>query len=799
MPNAALPPDEAARLTALRQCRVMDTPPEEAFDALTRRAKEVCGVPTAVVSLVDGKRQWFKSRIGLPWAEIPREHSFCSHALLSPHQPLIVPDATADPRFADNPLVTGEAHLRFYAGVPLLSPEGQPLGTLCVSDQVPRELSCEQIDQLGALAQQTAYQLALRRRTPAERRLLHGFALTLALLLMIIGLCFWQAQRFLASDWWVDHTKDVIGNISETLAEVQAAESYQRGFSATGQEEFSTLFEQAIDRVPTHLAALRTLVRDNPAQIERCDQLAAVVARRVGVMHERIRERRKLGLGALDAAHMNGRGRQAMQEILAKGREMTEAENFLYHQRDAARTHDLRVAAGALLGTGALCVVFLCAGFVLNRRELRRGQALSGSLAQANAGLNVEVAERRQAQAAFRESEARFRRIANNVPGMVYRFVLRPDGSRSLPFVSEGCRQIYGLEPEQIQGDVRLLAECVHPDDRQQSERTVAESAASMTPWRWQGRIRRPDNGQVRWVQGASQPERRPDGSIVWDGVLVDVTERQQAEEDRRAKEEADRGSQEKSRFLSRVSHELRTPLNAILGFGQLLEATTPDGRNADAAGYIVKSGRHLLGLVDEVLDYSSAESGELRLDAAQVDAGEVVRECIPLVEHLARPRQITCHAEDTTAPLALWCDGMRLRQILLNLLSNAIKYNRPGGKVFVCAEILQGDRFRLEVSDTGTGIAPSEVARLFVPFTRLQAADGQPVDGVGLGLALSRRLAQAMGGTVELESTLGVGTIARLELPCGQSPDTHPAALELDTHNLKSLLGELNFHGSGS
>ena len=128
MPAPALPPDENARLAALGRYRVMDTPAEAAFDELTRQAKEICGVPMALISLVDGKRQWFKSRVGLSLTETPREHSFCSHALLTPDEPLVVPDATLDPRFADNPLVTGDAHLRFYAGMPLRSPEGQPLG-----------------------------------------------------------------------------------------------------------------------------------------------------------------------------------------------------------------------------------------------------------------------------------------------------------------------------------------------------------------------------------------------------------------------------------------------------------------------------------------------------------------------------------------------------------------------------------------------------------------------------------------------------------------------------------------------
>ena len=765
MPAASLPPDEEARLTALRRYHLMDTPPEEALDALTRQAKEICGVPTALISLVDDKRQWFKSRIGLSLTETPRGQAFCSHALLTPDQPLIVPDATADARFADNPLVTGDSHVRFYAGVPLRSPEGQPLGTLCVLDTVPRDLSTDQLDKLGALAQQTAYQLALRRRGPTEHRLAVGFVLTLALLLGILGLCVWQANHFLSSNWWVTHTEQVIKDIGETVSEVQTAESNQRGFSASGQEDFLSSYHQAVDGLPARLAALRELVKDNPSQVGRCDQLAVLIERRVSVMGEHIKDRQTLGLGALDAVHMNGRGRRTMAEVMTKAREMVETENLLWRQRDAARTHDLRVSGLTLLGTGGLCVALLSAGFLVSRRELRRRQALGGSLAHANAGLNNEVAARRRAHASLRESEARFRRIANNVPGMVYRFVRRPDGSGAFPFVSEGSRKICGLEPAQVQSDPWAILHSAHPDDQKEFGRTLEASAVSLTPWNWQGRIRRADTGEERYIEGISQPERQPNGDIVWDGVLVDITARRQADDHLRAKEAAERASQEKSQFLSRVSHELRTPLNAIIGFGQLMELSPLEAGDAESLEYMLKGARYLLSLVDEVLDLSCAESGQLSLTLGCVNVNEVTVECVGLLSQLAQARNVTCTVQKPPAAEVAWCDEQRLRQVLLNLLSNAIKYNRAGGSVLVACEHTTTGRLRIKVSDTGSGIPPQGMEKLFLPFERLEHEDTQ-IEGTGLGLAVSRRLAEAMGGTMGVESEAGHGSTFWIELP---------------------------------
>jgi signal transduction histidine kinase/ActR/RegA family two-component response regulator len=163
MPAAPKPADETARLEALRAYEILDTVPEEAFDELTRLAAHICETPIVLMSLVDGDRQWFKSRVGLDAESTPREESFCAHAILDQHRLLTVPDATLDPRFADNPLVTGDFHLRFYAGAPLVSPTGQPLGALCVIDRVPRELSAVQRDALEIIGRQIMTQMEARR------------------------------------------------------------------------------------------------------------------------------------------------------------------------------------------------------------------------------------------------------------------------------------------------------------------------------------------------------------------------------------------------------------------------------------------------------------------------------------------------------------------------------------------------------------------------------------------------------------------------------------------------------------
>ena len=239
--------------------------------------------------------------------------------------------------------------------------------------------------------------------------------------------------------------------------------------------------------------------------------------------------------------------------------------------------------------------------------------------------------------------------------------------------------------------------------------------------------------------------------------------------ERRRAEEAAAAASRAKSEFLSRMSHELRTPLNGILGFAQLLELDAHSPEQREGVEHILKGGRHLLALINEVLDIARIEAGKLTISLEPVLAGDVISSALDLVRPQAASRGIRL-------PMAIACDGhvmadrQRLQQVLLNLLSNAVKYNREGGTVSVSCDREPAGRFRLTVADTGPGIAPERMPRLFTPFDRLDAPE-TGVEGTGLGLALSKGLVELMGGALRAESTLGHGSRFSVELPMAESP----------------------------
>lgn len=231
--------------------------------------------------------------------------------------------------------------------------------------------------------------------------------------------------------------------------------------------------------------------------------------------------------------------------------------------------------------------------------------------------------------------------------------------------------------------------------------------------------------------------------------------------------EEARAANQAKSAFLSSMSHELRTPLNAILGFAQILSSnampTTPE-QKMEFSNHILKSGRHLLTLINEILDLAKVEAGAVTLSMEAVGLGEVLAECRTMIEPLASARGIRVLFPDGCLDVQLRADRTRLKQVLLNLLSNAVKYNREGGAVVLDCTEAGPQRLRLSVRDTGMGLESSQVAALFQPFNRL-GQEGGTQEGSGIGLVLTRRLVELMGGEIGVTSSPGVGSVFWIEL----------------------------------
>jgi len=290
-------------------------------------------------------------------------------------------------------------------------------------------------------------------------------------------------------------------------------------------------------------------------------------------------------------------------------------------------------------------------------------------------------------------------------------------------------------------------------------------------------------DGKKFWANTAIQPIFDDEGEFCYYIVIEsDVTQRKESEAELyEAKVIAEKANLAKSEFLSRMSHELRTPLNAILGFAQILQLDELNEEQEDSVARILKAGKHLLGLINEVLEISRIESGGFALSIETVAIQESVEDVLRMAQPLAADFGINLVCDESLATnYIVLGDLQRINQVLLNLVSNAIKYNRRDGSVTIRCQEQDNDRLRILVQDTGNGIKEEDMERLFTPFDRL-GAEQTTIEGSGIGLALTKQLLSIMDGTIGVSSVVGEGTTFWFELPISEVVDTSETVANLN------------------
>ena len=610
MQPPTLPIDEEERLQELYDLQILDTPPEPDFDAIVAVAARICQAPIALISLIDRDRQWFKARHGIDAPETSRAVSFCGHALHE-RDHLVVHDATLDPRFVDNPLVTGPPEIRFYAGVLLRAEGGRPLGTLCVIDRAPREPSAELLANLHTLSLAASNLFALRQRQRRERALLAAQdAITLDL-----GRATELLRRL------ADAKRDFLGGAPRD----RVFHGLLDALLVTTASEYGFIGE--VHRDPSGAAYLKTAAISNIAWSP---------------------ETRRL----FEDNHRRG---------------------LVFSNHYSLFGHVLRTSEPVITNDPA--------------SDPRRGGTPPGH-PPLRAFLGVPC-------------------LADGELVGMFGIANRPGGYSR--------RDLDELAP--------LQATC----------------AAIFANIRAQRRREEAERGLL---------ERQADLARV-NGELAEAL---------RVKDE----------FLATVSHELRTPLQGLLGLASTLAGGRHGALTPAQQGVLETmnaSGHLLLQLINDLLDFTKAESGQLALGPGVTDLPVVLDQCLDLLRDQAHTKGLSLtRAVDPGFPrLAL--DPLRVLQILLNLLSNAVKFTDRGA-VAVHARAPAEGPLRIEVRDTGIGISPADLARIFAPFTQIDSGLKRRRGGTGLGLALSRRIAALFGGAIEVESALGRGSTFSLTIP---------------------------------
>lgn len=824
----ALPENEAVRLQALRDCCILDSAPEERYDRLTRLCRKMFGTQMALISLVDSDRQWFKSRQGLDACETPRDISFCGHAILTPDI-LHVSDASLDPRFADNPLVSGSPNIRFYAGAPLTLREGIRIGTLCIIDDQPRTLSANELQALRDLAdcvEDEIRNIALRQH---ERELRRTTLLT-ASISRAQSLFIQDADRNQAFDGLLSDllalTESEYGFIGEVLFTAEGSpylktyaitniawneatrEFYQQN-APKGMEFFNlnTLFGVA-------LTSEQPVIANSPANDPRRGGLPDGHPALNAFLGIPIHHRGKL-LAMIGIANRPGGYDQALidflKPLLATIGQLIEAvRNQAENRKNQIELARLsRVASettnGVVITDAAGRVEWINEGFTrLTGYRLdemcgrRPGELLHGPDTDPQTVANmVCMLERGE------PFEAEL--INYSKSGRPYWVHISCDPLRDADGALQGFMSIESdiserkAAAEQLRATTQLLDSIVDnvpniiflkraSDLRFEFLNRAGERLLGLSRDQFLGR-----NDYDFFPTAQADFFTSKDRAVLAQGGILDIPEESvetptgtrllhtqklvlknehgEAQyllgisEDITERKRVDRM---KNEFVSIVSHELRTPLTAISGSLGLMAggaAGELPERARDLVQVAHRNSERLAGLINDLLDMEKLVAGKMQFRIEPHALWPQLQQALQNHRSYADQFKVQLALDGDDDSLCVAIDCERLQQTLANLLSNASKFSPAGGRVMV--RLLRRDgRARVEVQDHGPGIPLEFRDRIFQKFAQADASDRRIKGGTGLGLAITRELVERMGGTIGFSSEIGNGTTFYFELP---------------------------------
>lgn len=853
MPRACLPLNERERLGALIECSVLDTEPERVFDDLTSLAARLCEAPIALVSLLDSERQWFKSAHGIGAKETHRDSAFCAHAILGT-EPLIVTNALTDPRTCDNALVLEAPYIRFYAGVPLQTADGFALGTLCVIDTKPRQISDQQINDLQSLALQVTSQLELRRLnrslTSSQAQLkevhdrLHQIAAQVPGVVYQFELradgtsCFPFASEgireiYRVSPEDVRHDAAKIFNILHPDDYSAVVESIQRSANdlTRWRHEYRVRFSDGAVRwcfgnaAPCRQAdgsvRWHGYIMDSTDQVNAREELLFSRSRMQAVVegstHVSIiasdvnglitvfnsgaeqmlgySASEMIGLQTPAIFHCHEEVKRRSQELsLEFGYSIEGFETFVHRARHGGHSES---DWNYIRKDGSRLIVRLVVTATRDRHN-----AIDGFI-----GIATNITDSRNAAEVLRFERERLDMALTGGELGTWDWNIQTGeeiwDSRWASLLGE---QLADLDPH-----IDTFVKRVHPEDISDVQTRAQNHFDGLSPiFEAEFRVLQ-KTGEWRWVQSRGRlMQRDEDGNPRrMLGTMADISARKEAEKQLiAARKSADNANRSKSEFLANMSHEIRTPVTSILGYSELLSSP---GLNAEEmnshVSTIQSSAHHLLTIINDVLDLSKIEAGKMTLEFRQVFPVQLIAEVLSSLEPQALAKNLIIKAQSIgPIPRVIVSDAVRLRQILINLLGNAIKFTDSGSvnlTVRIAPKSADGiDRLAFDVTDTGIGMDPDQLAGLFQPFMQADASTTRRFGGTGLGLSICRRMARLLDGDISVTSELGLGSTFSVSVAMGSLGEAElleSASFQLaasDAGLEKVVAGDLRLNG---
>jgi len=826
---AALPPDESGRLAVLHSYCILDTPSEPGFDNITRLARHFFRTRIALVSLIDRDRQWFKSRAGLEAMETHRDFAFCAHAILDDGV-LVVPDATKDRRFSGNPLVTGDPHIRFYAGAPLVA-DGRKLGTLCVIDDRPRDgFDAREAETLAQLARLVVDEMTLRREVARRERAeaeLRDRSRLLNLAEEIGQFGHWYIDFVTDARRWSDEVYRILGLPPQR--EQPTVELSRACYHPDDRKPLADLVERARKtgegfsieaRVIRPDGALRHVFIRGMAECGddgRPVGLLGVVQDITDAKREEaeLRSNRELLDLTVQAT------RDGIWDWNLEGGAIwfspTWKEQLGY--RDGELENSLDMWAGLIFDDDRIAALEMVraynAGLIPKFEAVQRFRHKQGHtvyiLSRAihirdaegrvvrMVGAHTDITRDKLTEEELRLAKQTLDDAIEAVPeGLAYF-----DADDRLILCNERYREAHPLTAPLLTSGrpfEEILRAAVangefagNPDGPNDETWIQAELAQHRNP----GAPFERELPDGRWIVVAEN--RTSNGSLVC--TRTDITERKRFEAELQrqaadmcalaegldaAREEADAlraraeaATQAKSEFLAAMSHEIRTPMNGIQGMTELLFDTPLTDEQRQFAQAIRSSSNALLTIINDILDISKLEAGRVTIETLPFDAADLVEGVVELLTPRAHEKGIEIGFYiDPLLRRTLLGDPTRIRQILVNLVGNAVKFT-DRGSVAVELEALDATDahlvLRITVTDTGIGIPAEAMPTLFNKFQQVDGSITRKFGGTGLGLAICRQLSELMGGSIAVESNPGDGSRFLVDLPLALSEEALP------------------------